>query len=143
MITPLPGATPTKPGSGTLPFFGVDAAVVNKEGKELPANVGGYLVIRRPWPSMLRNLYGDPERYKRQYWSEIPHVYFTGDGCRRDEDGFFWMKKLKWDQPVIEVYPTFKLGDADTTKKVLIKHLICACTGLMPSWRQSGPSAAP
>src|SRR5580692_5612242 len=91
MITPLPGAIPTKPGSGTLPFFGVDAAVVNKEGKELPANVGGYLVIRRPWPSMLRSIYGDPERFRRQYWSEIPHVYFTGDGCRRDKDGYFWI----------------------------------------------------
>jgi acetyl-CoA synthetase len=91
MISPLPGAIPTKPGSGTLPFFGVDAAVVNKEGKELPANVGGYLVIRKPWPSMLRNIYGDPERFQRQYWSEIPHVYFTGDGCRRDKDGYFWI----------------------------------------------------
>jgi acetyl-CoA synthetase len=91
MITPLPGAIPTKPGSGTLPFFGVDAAVVNKEGKELPPNVGGYLVIRRPWPAMLRTLYGDPERFKRQYWSEIPHVYFTGDGSRRDKDGYFWI----------------------------------------------------
>jgi acetyl-CoA synthetase len=91
MITPLPGAIPTKPGSGTLPFFGVDAAVVNKEGKELPPDVGGYLVIRKPWPSMLRTIYGDPERYKRQYWSEIPHVYFTGDGCRRDKDGYFWI----------------------------------------------------
>ncbi len=91
MITPLPGAIPTKPGSATLPFFGVDAAVVNKEGKELPANVGGYLVIRRPWPAMLRTIWGDPERFQRQYWSEIPHVYFAGDGCRRDKDGYFWI----------------------------------------------------
>jgi acetyl-CoA synthetase len=91
MITPLPGAIPTKPGSGTLPFFGVDVAVVNKEGKELPPNVGGFLVIRRPWPAMLRTIYGDPERYQKQYWSEIPHVYFTGDGCRRDTDGYFWI----------------------------------------------------
>jgi acetyl-CoA synthetase len=91
MITPLPGATPTKPGSATLPFFGIDAAVVNKQGEELPADVGGYLVVRRPWPSMLRTIYGDPERFQRQYWSEIPHVYFTGDGCRRDKDGYFWI----------------------------------------------------
>ncbi len=91
MITPLPGAIPTKPGSGTLPFFGVDVAVVNKEGKELPPNVGGFLVIRRPWPAMLRSIYGDPDRYQKQYWSEIPHVYFTGDGCRRDKDGYFWI----------------------------------------------------
>ncbi|MGD1020260.1 MAG: acetate--CoA ligase [Verrucomicrobiia bacterium] len=91
MITPLPGAIPTKPGSGTLPFFGVDVAVVNKEGRELPPNVGGFLVIRRPWPSMLRTIYGDPDRYVKQYWSEIPHMYFTGDGCRRDKDGYFWI----------------------------------------------------
>jgi acetyl-CoA synthetase len=91
MITPLPGAIPTKPGSATLPFFGVDAAVVNREGEEVPANVGGYLVIRQPWPAMLRTIYGDPERFKRQYWSDIPGVYFTGDGCRRDKDGYFWI----------------------------------------------------
>jgi acetyl-CoA synthetase len=91
LITPLPGATPTKPGSGTLPFFGVVPDIVNKEGQSQPPNVGGFLVIRRPWPSMLRNIYGDPERFKRQYWSEIPNVYFTGDGARRDEDGYFWI----------------------------------------------------
>ncbi len=91
MITTLPGAMFTKPGSAGLPFFGVDAAVVNKEGHELPANVGGYLIIRRPWPAMLRTIYGDPERFGRQYFSEIPHVYFTGDGCRRDKDGYFWI----------------------------------------------------
>jgi acetyl-CoA synthetase len=91
MISPLPGAIPAKPGSGTVPFFGVDAAVVNKEGVEVPANVGGYLVIRKPWPSMLRTIYGDPERFKRTYFSEIPNVYFTGDGCRRDKDGYFWI----------------------------------------------------
>ncbi len=91
MITPLPGVTPTKPGTATLPFFGVDAAVVNKEGKEVSPNVGGMLVIRKPWPSMLRGIYGDPERYKKQYWSEVKGVYFTGDGARRDKDGYFWI----------------------------------------------------
>jgi acetyl-CoA synthetase len=91
MITPLPGAVPTKPGSGTLPFFGVDAAVVNKQGEELPPDVGGYLVLRKPWPSMLRTIYGDSERFKRQYWGEIRHMYFTGDGARRDKDGYFWI----------------------------------------------------
>jgi acetyl-CoA synthetase len=91
MITPLPGAMPTKPGSATLPFFGIDAAVVNKEGKEVPANVGGMLIVRKPWPSMLRGIYGDPERYKKQYWSEIKGAYFTGDGARRDKDGYFWL----------------------------------------------------
>ena len=91
MITPLPGAIPTKPGTATLPFFGIDPAVVNKEGREVPPNTGGYLVIRKPWPAMLRGLYGDPERYKKTYWSEIKGCYFTGDGARRDKDGYFWI----------------------------------------------------
>ena len=91
MITPLPGATPTKPGTATMPFPGIDAEVVNKEGKPVGRNQGGYLVLRRPWPSMLRTIYGDPERYKKQYWSEIKGMYFTGDGARRDEDGYFWI----------------------------------------------------
>ena len=91
MITPLPGAIPTKPGSATLPFFGVDPAVVDPNGKEVGANVGGKLIIRRPWPSMLRTIYGDKERYKKQYWSEYPGKYLTGDGARRDQDGYFWI----------------------------------------------------
>jgi len=91
MITPLPGATPTKPGSATLPFFGVDAAVVDAAGKEVPPNVGGKLIIRRPWPAMLRTIYGDKVRYRKQYWSQYPGNYFTGDGARRDEDGYFWI----------------------------------------------------
>jgi acetyl-CoA synthetase len=91
MITPLPGATPTKPGSATLPFFGVDAAIVDDAGKELPPNVGGKLVIRKPWPSMLRTIWGDKERYKKTYWSEIKGMYFAGDGARRDKDGYFWI----------------------------------------------------
>jgi acetyl-CoA synthetase len=91
MITPLPGAIPTKPGSATLPFFGVDPAVVDANGKEVGANVGGKLIIRRPWPSMLRTIYGDKERYKKQYWSEFKGSYFTGDGARQDKDGYFWI----------------------------------------------------
>ena len=91
MITPLPGATPTKPGSATLPFFGVDAAVVDDNGNEVGPNVGGKLIIRKPWPSMLRTIYGDKERYKEQYWSQFKGRYFTGDGARRDEDGYFWI----------------------------------------------------
>jgi len=90
MATPLPGVTPTKPGSCTVPFFGVDLAVVNKDGKEVPANTGGFLVIRKPWPSMLRGIYGDDARYLKQYWSEIKPFYFTGDGARKDLDGYFW-----------------------------------------------------
>jgi acetyl-CoA synthetase len=91
MITPLPGAIPTKPGSGTRPFFGVLPEVVSKDGKPVPDNTGGFLIIKRPWPAMLRTIYGDPERYKQQYWSEIPGAYFTGDGARRDQDGYFWI----------------------------------------------------
>jgi acetyl-CoA synthetase len=91
MITPLPGAVPTKPGSGTLPFFGVDADVVDKDGKSVPAGAGGYLVIKKPWPSMLRTVYKDPDRYVEQYWKKFPGIYFTGDGARRDADGYFWI----------------------------------------------------
>jgi acetyl-CoA synthetase len=91
MITPLPGAIPTKPGSATLPFFGIDPAVVNEEGKEVGPNVGGKLVIRRPWPSMLRTIYGDKSRYKKQYWSDYKGNYLTGDGARRDKDGYYWI----------------------------------------------------
>ncbi|MFL6567819.1 MAG: acetate--CoA ligase [Chthoniobacterales bacterium] len=91
MITPLPGAIPTKPGSGTLPFFGVDAAIVDEGGKEVGPNVGGKLIIRKPWPSMLRTIYGDKERYKKTYWSEFKGCYLTGDGARRDKDGYFWI----------------------------------------------------
>ncbi len=91
MITPLPGATPLKPGTATLPFFGVDAAIVDDDGNEVAANQGGKLVIRKPWPSMLRGIYGAKGRYKKTYWSEVPGAYFTGDGARRDKDGYFWI----------------------------------------------------
>lgn len=91
MITPIPGATPTKPGSGTLPFPGIDADVMTRDGKPVAASQGGYLVIKRPWPSMLRTIWGDDERYKQQYWSQIDGIYFAGDGARRDEDGYFWI----------------------------------------------------
>ena len=91
MIAPVPGAVPTKPGSGTRPLPGIAAAVVDRQGNPVGANQGGFLVVKKPWPSMLRTIYGDPERYKKQYWSEIPGIYFTGDGARRDEDGYFWI----------------------------------------------------
>ncbi len=91
MISPLPGATPTKPGSGTLPLPGIFPDVVDREGKSVGKNQGGLLVIRKPWPGMLRTVYGDPDRYVKQYWSEIPGCYFTGDGARRDDDGYYWV----------------------------------------------------
>ena len=91
MISPLPGATPTKPGSGTLPLPGIFPDVVDREGKSVGLNQGGLLVIRKPWPGMLRTVYGDPDRYVQQYWSDIPGNYFTGDGARRDDDGYYWV----------------------------------------------------
>ena len=91
MITPLPGATPLKPGTATLPFFGIDAAIVDDDGREVGPNEGGKLVIRKPWPAMLRSIYGDKSRYRKQYWSEVKNCYFTGDGARRDKDGYFWI----------------------------------------------------
>jgi acetyl-CoA synthetase len=91
MISPLPGATATKPGSCTRPLPGIKVAVVTREGEPVPAGSGGYLVIRQPWPSMLRTIYGDDERFRQQYWSQIPGSYFTGDGARQDEDGYIWV----------------------------------------------------
>ncbi len=96
MITPLPGATPTKPGSCTLPFPGVDAAVVNEQGIETGANEGGLLVVRKPWPGMLRGILNDRQRYLDTYWSRVKNAkgepfYFAGDGARRDADGYFWV----------------------------------------------------
>jgi acetyl-CoA synthetase len=91
LITPLPGITPLKPGSATRPFPGIEADILDEQGRSVPAGAGGYLVIKRPWPGMLRGLYGDPERYRQQYWSKYPGIYFTGDGAKRDADGYFWL----------------------------------------------------
>jgi acetyl-CoA synthetase len=91
MISPLPGATPTVPGTATRPLPGIIVDVVTKAGKPVGTNEGGYLVIKKPWPSMLRTIWGDDERYKKTYWSEIPNCYFAGDGARRDERGYFWI----------------------------------------------------
>jgi acetyl-CoA synthetase len=91
VMTPLPGALPAKPGSCSLPFFGISAKVLREDGSEAGVNEGGLLVIDRPWPSMLRTIWGDDERYEKQYFSRFPGKYFTGDGARRDADGFFWV----------------------------------------------------
>ena len=91
MITPLPGAIPTKPGTATVPFFGVLPEVVDEQGEAVPRNTGGKLVIRKPWPSMLRGIWGDPKRYEEIYWTEVKGSYVTGDGARQDEDGYFWI----------------------------------------------------
>ena len=91
MIAPIPGAIATKPGSATRPFPGVVADVVTMDGEPVPLGSGGFLVIKQPWPAMLRTIYGDPDRYVKQYWSQIPGMYFTGDGARKDKDGYFWI----------------------------------------------------
>ncbi|MFV1959651.1 MAG: acetate--CoA ligase, partial [Planctomycetota bacterium] len=91
MITPLPGVSTTKPGSACRPFPGVEVDVVDERGQSVPAGAGGFLVVTKPWPAMLRGIYGDPERYEEVYWSRFPGVYFTGDGCKRDEDGYLWL----------------------------------------------------
>jgi acetyl-CoA synthetase len=91
LITPLPGITTLKPGSATQPFPGVKADVVDEAGNSVPLGGGGYLVLERPWPAMLRGIYGDPERYEQTYWSRYPGRYFAGDGCKRDEEGYYWL----------------------------------------------------
>ncbi len=91
LISPLPGATPTKPGCATRPLPGVAARVVTMQGEAVKPGETGYLVIERPWPSMLRTIYGDDERFRRDYWSRIPNVYFTGDAAQCDKDGYIWV----------------------------------------------------
>jgi acetyl-CoA synthetase len=96
MISPLPGATPTKPGSATLPLPGIDADVVDLEGHPADTDEGGYLVVRRPWPGMMRTVHGNEKRFRESYWEHIrpadgSHIYFAGDGARRDADGYFWV----------------------------------------------------
>ena len=91
MITPLPGVTTTRPGSACTPFPGIDAMVIDNEGNEVERGHGGLLVISSPWPSMLRGIYQDPERYKEVYWSQFDGLYFPGDGCKIDDDGYLWL----------------------------------------------------
>ena len=92
MISPLPGLTATKPGSATFPLPGINADVVDEAGNSVPLGGGGYLVLKSPWPSMARTIYGDPERYEDVYWRRFgKNVYFAGDGCKRDEEGYFWL----------------------------------------------------
>ena len=91
MLTPLPGAVTTKPGSATFPFPGVGADVYDEAGNSVPLGGGGYLVLTRPWPGMLRTIYGDPDRYVDTYWSKYDGIYFAGDGCKRDDEGYYWL----------------------------------------------------
>jgi acetyl-CoA synthetase len=96
MISPLPGATPTKPGSATLPLPGIQADIIDAEGNSCGPNEGGYLAVRAPWPGMMRTVHGNPQRFRESYWEAIrpadgSHLYFAGDGARRDDDGYFWV----------------------------------------------------
>lgn len=118
MISPLPGATPTVPGTATRPLPGILLDIVTKTGKPVGVNEGGYLVAKHPWPSMLRTVWGDDERYKQAYWSEIPGFYFAGDGARRDERGYFWIMGRVDD--VINV-SGHRLGTAEV-ESALVSH---------------------
>ncbi|HMJ09044.1 MAG TPA: acetate--CoA ligase [Pyrinomonadaceae bacterium] len=118
MISPLPGATPTVPGTATKPLPGIIVDIVTKAGVPVGENEGGYLVIKHPWPSMLRTIWGDDERYKRTYWSEIPHCYFAGDGARRDAMGNYWIMGRVDD--VINV-SGHRLGTAEV-ESALVSH---------------------
>ncbi|KAG7277151.1 hypothetical protein CRUP_022614, partial [Coryphaenoides rupestris] len=91
VLTPLPAATPLKPGSATFPFFGVEPAILNEHGEELEGEAEGYLVFRRPWPGIMRTVYGNHERFENIYFNKFPGFYVTGDGCRRDKDGYYWI----------------------------------------------------
>jgi acetyl-CoA synthetase len=91
LISPLPGITKLKPGSATMPLPGIEADVVDESGKSVPKGGGGYLVLTKPWPAMMRTIYGDPDRFVQTYWSRFPGKYFAGDGCKRDKDGYFWL----------------------------------------------------
>ena len=118
MISPLPGATPTTPGTATRPIPGIAIDVITKEGKSCGANEGGYLVIKKPWPGMLRTIWGDDERYTQQYWSEIPGYYFAGDGARKDQHGYYWIMGRVDD--VLNV-AGHRLGTADV-ESALVSH---------------------
>ncbi|MCB0728859.1 MAG: acetate--CoA ligase [Ignavibacteria bacterium] len=128
MIAPLPGATPTKPGSGTLPFFGIEPEVVDKKGRKVEKGSGGLLVFKKPWPSMLRTIYKDDERYKKQYWSEFPGIYFTGDGARIDKDGYIWVMGRVDD--VLNV-SGHRLGTAEI-ESALVAHMKVAEAAIVP-----------
>jgi len=117
MITPMP-TVPLKPGSATRPFPGIEIDVVDEQGKSVANGEDGLLVIKKPWPAMLRTVYGDPERYKQQYWSKFPGMYLAGDSARRDEDGYIWV--IGRIDDVIKV-SGYRLGTAEV-ESGLVSH---------------------
>ena len=122
LITPLPGAVPLKPGSATLPFPGVEPVVLRENGSVAEVNEGGYLAIKRPWPGLMRRVYGEPERFKNTYFDQFPGVYNTGDGARVDEDGYYWLMGRIDD--VINV-SGHRLGTAEI-ESALVSHELVA-----------------
>jgi len=128
LISPLPGATPTKPGSATRPLPGIDAAIYREDGTEADINEGGYLVIRNSWPSIERTVWGNPERYKETYFSRFPNVYFAGDGAKKDEDGYFWIMGRVDD--VINV-SGHRIGTAEI-ESALVSHASVAESAVVP-----------
>ncbi|KAG2424147.1 hypothetical protein HXX76_014680 [Chlamydomonas incerta] len=121
MITPLPGATPLKPGSATLPFFGVEPVVLDDKGNELQGPCEGVLCIKKPWPSMMRTVAGDHARFEQTYFSAYKGYYFTGDGCRRDADGYYWITGRVDD--VLNV-SGHRIGTAEV-ESALVEHPSC------------------
>jgi acetyl-CoA synthetase len=122
IISALPGAIPIKPGSATVPFPGIDAVVLREDGSECDVNEGGYLCVRKPWPGIMRTVYGDPQRFVDTYFSRFPAMYFTGDGARRDEEGYFWLMGRVDD--VINV-SGHRLGTAEI-ESALVSHPMVA-----------------
>lgn len=122
MITTLPGVHEMKPGSAGVPMLGIDAAIMNSEGNECGPNEGGFLVIKQPWPSMIRSVFGDEDRFKKTYWDEIPGVYFAGDGARKDEDGYFWIMGRVDD--VVNV-SGHRLGTAEIESALVAHPSVC------------------
>jgi acetyl-CoA synthetase len=122
MISASPGVVPGKPGSASIPMPGIDAEIVDKKGETVAPGAGGYLVVKKPWPGMLRTVYGDDERFRRQYFGEIPGIYFTGDGARCDEDGHFWIMGRVDDVLNISGH---RLGTAEI-ESALVSHSVVA-----------------
>lgn len=127
-ITPLPGAIPTKPGSATLPFPGIEPDILREDGTPTGVNEGGYLIIRKPWPGLMRGVYGQPERFKETYWTKFPGVYLAGDSARRDEDGYFWLMGRIDD--VIKV-SGHRIGTAEV-ESALVSHPKVAEAAVVP-----------
>ncbi|HLD75908.1 MAG TPA: AMP-binding protein, partial [Candidatus Norongarragalinales archaeon] len=128
LIAPLPGATPQKPGSATLPFFGIQPRVVREDGSVANVDESGYLVLENPWPGMARGIFGDPERFLQTYFSRFPGKYFTSDGARRDSDGYFWLMGR-----VDDVINTagHRLGTAEI-ESALVAHKAVAEAAVVP-----------